>query len=81
MWRGNITRQQEFFTKLAEDKGFHPYVEMHKWQDVTLRDIAKYKVGYIIISGCTKPIFFVEFLHIYFQIVQISKKRFSLHSN
>lgn len=40
----DISSYKQFFDKIAEDKGFHPTTEPHKWKAITKEDVLAYKV-------------------------------------
>lgn len=44
-WTGNIGKQRHVFDKIAQDKGFHPVLDSHCWNDVTMNDVAKREVS------------------------------------
>lgn len=44
MWRGNVSKQREFFDTLAAQYKFDPIEEPHKWLDITKQDVLNVKV-------------------------------------
>lgn len=42
--RGDEINQRDFFERIAKDKGFDPVREVHRWAEITYRDVYKYQV-------------------------------------